>query len=144
MTEKQRFLIYTHLAGLLANVREKNNASICEAVKFLLSNDVIQKLEDLETGYYLESDAYLERTLNLQLIKPDTQFTDSILDFTVFCIENVAEKIGVSGDEIYRLLTRKSDILDSYIIPSYDSLHTQGKEYIVNDIIDCMREQAVI
>ena len=63
MTEKQRFLIYTHLAGLLASIRKNNKVSISEAVKIMLSKGIIQKLEDLETGYYLESDAYLERTL---------------------------------------------------------------------------------
>ena len=68
MTEKQRFLVYTHLAGLMAAVRKNNKVSITEAVKTLLSNGVIQKLEDLETGYYLESDAYLESALVLQNI----------------------------------------------------------------------------
>ena len=63
MTEKQRFLIYTHLAGLLASIRKYNKVSISDAVKMLLSNDIIQKLENLETGYYLESDAYLEWAL---------------------------------------------------------------------------------
>ena len=63
MTEKQRFLIYTHLAGLLASVRESNRVNISKAVEILLTKGIIQKLEDLETGYYLESDAYLEREL---------------------------------------------------------------------------------
>jgi hypothetical protein len=63
MTEKQRFLIYTHLAGLMANTRQIYNVNIIDAVKIMLSNGIIQKLEDLETGYYLESDAYLERAL---------------------------------------------------------------------------------
>ena len=66
------------------------------------------------------------------------------LEFTVFCIENAAEELGISGDETYRLLTEKSDILDSYLIPSYDTLHTQGKEYIVNDIIDLMKEKGLL
>jgi len=65
------------------------------------------------------------------------------LDFTVFCVENVAENLGLKGDEVYKLLTEKTDILDSYIIPCYDTLHTQGKEYIVNDIIELMRERGL-
>jgi len=65
------------------------------------------------------------------------------LDFTVFCIENVAENLGLKSDEIYKLLTEKTDILDTYIIPCYDVLHTQGKEYIVNDIIELMRERGL-
>ena len=61
------------------------------------------------------------------------------LEFAVFCIENVSGHLGLTGDEIYKLLTEKSDILDNYIIPCFDSLHTQGKNYIVNDIIEIMR-----
>ena len=66
------------------------------------------------------------------------------LEFTVFCIENVAEHLGLKGEEIYTLLAVKSDILDNYIIPCYDTLHTQGKEYIVDDIVDCMEEKGFI
>jgi hypothetical protein len=65
------------------------------------------------------------------------------LEFAVFCIENVAEKLGKPGNEVYALFTEKSDILDNYIIPNYDALHTQGKGYIVNDILDCMREKGL-
>ena len=73
----------------------------------------------------------------------NNMLTEPVLEFTVFCIENVAEHFGICGDEIYRKFTCDSDILDNYIIPSYDSLHTQGKEYIVNDIIEYMRERGI-
>ena len=63
--------------------------------------------------------------------------------FSVFCIENVAERLGLNGEEIYSILTEKSDILDNYIIPCYDALHTQGKEYIVNDIVEYMQEKGL-
>jgi hypothetical protein len=66
------------------------------------------------------------------------------LEFAVFCIENIAEHLGLTGDEIYRLLTEKSDILDNYIIPCWDTLHTQGKEYILNDIVGLMKEKGLI
>jgi len=59
MTEKQRFLIYVKLGYLLASIRKKNNVSINEAVKILLEKRIMQKIEDIETGYYLESGAYL-------------------------------------------------------------------------------------
>ena len=65
------------------------------------------------------------------------------LKFAVFCIENVAEYLGIKGDEVYKLLTEQSDILDNYIIPCTDALHTQGKEYIVNDILEVMRERGL-
>ena len=65
------------------------------------------------------------------------------LEFTVFCIESVAEYLELKGDEIYKLLTEKSDILDNYVIPCCDALHTQGKEYIVNDILEVMCEKGL-
>ena len=34
-------------------------------------------------------------------------------------------------------------ILYQYIVPGYDVLHTQGKDYIVNDICEVMAERGV-
>ena len=41
------------------------------------------------------------------------------------------------------MLTEKSDILFGYIIPEYEILHTQSKDYIVNDIISLMQERGI-
>jgi len=71
-------------------------------------------------------------------------FTRKELEFAVFCVESVAEKLGKTGNEVYNMLTEKSDILDSYIIPCYNVLHTQGKSYIVNDILDYMKEEGLV
>lgn len=69
--------------------------------------------------------------------------TKDELEFAVFCIENIADALNTTGDEVYKMLTERSDTLDHYIIPCYDSLHTQGKEYIVRDIIEYMQSQGV-
>lgn len=53
------------------------------------------------------------------------------LEFSIFCIENVAEKLGVNAKLVYQAFTEKSDILKSYIVPEYEVLHTQGREYQV-------------
>ena len=66
------------------------------------------------------------------------------LEFAVFCIENVAIKLGISAEKVYDLLTKKSDILNGYIVKDYDVLHTQGKEYIVDDIIELMKDRGVL
>jgi len=68
---------------------------------------------------------------------------DRELEFAVFCIENVAEAMGKPSDAVYRALTGRGDILNQYIVPSYDVLHTQGREYIVNDIREVMAERGV-
>ena len=64
------------------------------------------------------------------------------LEFTVFCIENTASRLEKDPVAVYGAL-KESGILYGYIVPSYDVLHTQGKEYVVNDIITLMQERGV-
>ena len=66
------------------------------------------------------------------------------LEFVLFCIDSVAASLRKDTLEVYNMLTKDSDILSEYIVPEYEMLHTQGKEYIVNDIMDVMRERGVI
>lgn len=68
---------------------------------------------------------------------------DKELEFAVFCIENLAAALHTDARTVYRTLCDQSDILKGYIVPGYESLHTQSKEYIVNDIVDVMKERGV-
>lgn len=65
------------------------------------------------------------------------------LEFVVFCIESVATKLGVEAERVYQTFTEQSDILHGYIVPEYEVLHTQSREYIVDDLIDVMKEKGV-
>lgn len=65
------------------------------------------------------------------------------LEFAIFCIESVAEKIGIPAEKVYQALTSQSDILNQYIVTEYEILHTQSKEYIVAEIIEEMKEAGV-
>ena len=64
--------------------------------------------------------------------------------FAVFCIEALADELQTTGDSIYMMLTEESDILDSYIVPYFDALHTQGKEYIIRELIELMQKHGVV
>ena len=57
------------------------------------------------------------------------------LEFVIFCVENTAIRLGVSAEKVYEVLTVESDILNKYIVPLYDVLHTQDKNYIIDDIL---------
>ena len=65
------------------------------------------------------------------------------LEFVVFCIESIAARMEVNAKRVYIALSVKSDILETYIIPEYEILHTQSKDYIVEDIMEVMREREV-
>ena len=65
------------------------------------------------------------------------------LEFIIFCIENISVRLKVPGEQVYDLLASKSDILETYLVPNYDILHTQDKNYIVDDVLEVMEERGV-
>ena len=65
------------------------------------------------------------------------------LEFAIFCIEQVAVFLEVDAERVFTALTKKSDILYGYIVPEYEVLHTQSRDYIVREILDVMRERSV-
>lgn len=69
--------------------------------------------------------------------------TRNELEFAFFCIESVAERLHEDPVKVYNVLTKDSDLLNSYIVPLYDILHTQSKQYIVDDIIEVMKSRGI-
>lgn len=55
-----------------------------------------------------------------------------INDFIIFCIEYYKDKEKLSGEEVYNLFD-KYGVLD-YLEKGYDILHTQGKDWLMEDI----------
>lgn len=66
--------------------------------------------------------------------------TQEQVEFSTFCIGNVAREMGISQQESYLLLLR-SGVLYDYIVKSYDVLHTYSRQYIVEDIVSLLRER---
>ena len=64
------------------------------------------------------------------------------LDFSIFILYSLADKWNKTPAAVYRILN-STGILDNYIIACYDVLHTQGKEYLVEDITDYVKERGV-
>lgn len=65
------------------------------------------------------------------------------LTFSIFILYALAEKWQMSPASVYKILNT-TGILDNYIIRCYDVLHTQGKEYLVKDITEFVREKGVL
>ena len=65
------------------------------------------------------------------------------IDFMTYCIGNLSRRLNMSAAEVYRRL-KQSGILNGYIVPSYDVLHTFSKEYLMEDLIEYMKEKGVL
>jgi hypothetical protein len=67
----------------------------------------------------------------------------NILEFVTFCIGKLAVMLKLPQREIYRRL-KVSGILDEYIVPSYDVLHTFSSRYLMEDLTEYMKEKGVL
>lgn len=65
------------------------------------------------------------------------------LEFVTYCISKLSNALKLSQKEVYDRLCR-SGILYGYIVPSYDVLHTFSSQYLMQDIIEYMREKGVL
>ena len=64
------------------------------------------------------------------------------LSFSIFILYSLADKWNKTPATVYNILN-STGILDNYVIAGYDMLHTQGKEYLVEDITEYAREKGV-
>ena len=65
------------------------------------------------------------------------------LEFVTYCISKLAQVLKMSQRDVYRRL-KQSGILYDYIVPSYDVLHTFSSRYLVEDLINYMKEKGVL
>lgn len=55
------------------------------------------------------------------------------MDFVVYCVENLANYINEDSVKVFDLLD-ENELIEGYILKFYDILHTQGKDWIVEDL----------
>ena len=69
-----------------------------------------------------------------------TQLTDNeiLMGFVASCIEDVADKLGVDYAEIYHRMDAVG-MIDNYIIPHYDVLHTESRENVTEGMIATLK-----
>lgn len=72
-----------------------------------------------------------------------SDITDDELYFVVYCVTALSCNLNISASEVYELITKKTKILDEYIIKYYDILHTQSEDYIVQEIIKLLKDKGV-
>lgn len=63
-----------------------------------------------------------------------------MLNFSVFLIHALSEDWDRTCGQVYQILN-ETGILDDYILPCYDVLHTQGRQYLVEDVTEFAKEK---
>lgn len=61
-----------------------------------------------------------------------------LMGFVASCIEDVAEKLGVDYAVVYERM-KAVGMIENYIIPHYDVLHTESRENVTAGMIETLK-----
>lgn len=64
--------------------------------------------------------------------------TQIVLAFVATCVEATARTLGVSYREVFMRMKRLG-MIENYILPNYGVLHTESRENVALDMIECMK-----
>ena len=67
-------------------------------------------------------------------------YSDEAVEFAVSAIETAAAKAGVTGDVVYKAISAE-DGIRSFLLPSYETLHTQSLDYIADEVLLYLRSK---
>lgn len=65
------------------------------------------------------------------------------LEFITFCVGSLADALHKTAAQVYGAL-RSSGVLNDYILPCYDVLHTFSKDYIVEELTEVLKERGAL
>lgn len=57
--------------------------------------------------------------------------------FVATCVETTARYLNVSYRKVYDRMKLVS-LIEKYILPNYEPLHTQSREHLAEDIVECL------
>mgnify|MGYP000731948954 CR=1 FL=1 len=63
--------------------------------------------------------------------------TEIKLAFVASCIEGTARRLGKSYQEIYARM-KHVEMIANYILPNYEVLHTESREHVTDNMIECL------
>lgn len=60
-----------------------------------------------------------------------------LMAFVATCIETTARFLNADYKEIFQRMERVG-MIDNYIIPNYDSLHSESREVLAQRLVECL------
>lgn len=60
-----------------------------------------------------------------------------LMAFVATCIETTARSLNADYKEIFQRMERVG-MIDNYIIPNYDPLHSESREVLAQRLVECL------
>ena len=119
----------SHLAEYISKVKR---ISLDDALVYIYVNPMYKKLYDEQSKWWYLSTEALYDEFELWRNRQRREIPKEVFEFYTYCLEKYARDSNISG--ILAWVEFKETGVDGYIIDNYDLLHTQGTEYLLEDI----------
>ena len=119
----------SHLAEYVSNVKR---ISLDDALVYIYINPMYERLYDENAKWWYLSTEALYEEFELRRDRQEIGVDKAVFEFYAYCLENYATRKQISGIRAWTLF--KETGADKYVVDNYDLLHTQGIDYILDDI----------
>lgn len=119
----------SHLAEYVSKVKR---ISLDDALVYIYVNPMYQRLYDENAKWWYLSTEALYEEFELRRDRQQEGVDKAVFEFYTYCLENYATRKQISG--IRAWVDFKETGAYEYVINNYDLLHTQGMDYVLDDI----------
>lgn len=128
----EKEIVPVKIASLAEYVSGRKRISLDDALVYVYSNPMYDKLYDEGAKWWYLSTEALYEEFELWRNRQRRNVPDAVFEFYTYCLENYAIHNQISGMRAW--VAFKESGADDYVIDNYDLLHTQGLEYVLDDI----------
>ena len=118
-----------HLAEYVSRVKR---ISLDDALVYIYVNPMYERLYDENAKWWYLSTEALYEQFELRRYRRQIVVSKEVFEFYTYCLENYAIRNRISGMRTWVIF--KESGADEYVTSNYDLLHTQGMEYVLDDI----------
>ncbi|MBQ9311297.1 MAG: DUF3791 domain-containing protein [Bacteroidales bacterium] len=119
----------SHLAEYVSKMKR---ISLDDALLYIFINPMYERLYDENAKWWYLSTEALYEEFELRRNKQQKSVDTNVFEFYTYCLENYATRKHISGMRAWVLF--KESGADKYVKDNYDLLHTQGTDYVLDDI----------
>lgn len=119
----------SHLAAYVSKVKR---ISLDDALVYIYVNPMYERLYDEEAKWWYLSTEALYEEFERWRDRQNREVPKEVFEFYTYCLENYAIRKQISGMRAWVIF--KESGADEYVIDNYDLLHTQGLEYVLDDV----------
>lgn len=125
-------IIPIKISHLAEHVSKVKRISLDDALMYIYANPMYKRLYDEKAKWWYLSTEALYEEFELWRSRQRRDVPMEVFEFYTYCLESYTIRKRISGMQAWVLFKETS--VDEYIIDNYDILHTQGMDYILDDI----------